>query len=117
MRKLTHEVLLERQAKLRKSEAKIPLVVVLNNIRSLYNVGSIFRTCDGIGVKQLWLCGITGKPPHARISKTALGAEGTVDWQYSWELIPVVKDLKQKGFQIVLLEQIEQSISYDEFIP
>ena len=117
MDKLTHQELLARQKNI--SQSKLPFTVVLNNIRSLYNVGSIFRTADGAGVEKLWLCGITGTPDsdRERIEKTALGAEKTVLWEHAWGILPVVRDLKQHGYQIVLLEQTKQSIPYQEFEP
>jgi 23S rRNA (guanosine2251-2'-O)-methyltransferase len=89
----------------------------LNNIRSLYNVGSVFRTADGIGIEKLWLCGITGYPPQSGIAKTALGAEENVPWEYRKEILPLLRELKAKGYQIVLLEQIEGSVSHDKFVP
>ena len=117
MDKLTHQELVERQKN--QSVSKFPFTVILNNIRSLYNVGSIFRTCDGVGVEKLWLCGITGTPDsdRERIEKTALGAEKTVPWEHSWDILPVVRNLKKNGYQIVLLEQTKQSIPYQEFEP
>ncbi|OGW79193.1 MAG: hypothetical protein A3G33_10950 [Omnitrophica bacterium RIFCSPLOWO2_12_FULL_44_17] len=117
MQKLTHKELVERQYHLRQSAAKLPLVVVLNNIRSLYNVGSIFRTADGVGIEKLWLCGITGHPPKPGISKTALGAENAVEWEHSWDILRVVRSYKEAGYRIVFLEQIKQSVSYQEFKP
>jgi 23S rRNA (guanosine2251-2'-O)-methyltransferase len=116
MRKLIHEEIVCRQSK-KSSEDRLPLCVVLNNIRSLYNVGTIFRTADGIGVEKLWLCGITGYPPQSGIAKTALGAEENVSWEYRKEILPLLRELKQKGYQIVLLEQIHGSIAHDEFVP
>ncbi len=117
MNKLSHQELIERQKN--KSSARLPFAVVLNNIRSLYNVGSIFRTADGTGVEKLWLCGITGTPDteRERIEKTALGAEKTVPWEHSWDILPVVQKLKDTGYQIVLLEQIKESIPHQEFEP
>lgn len=114
MRKLTHQELLTRQSRPSK---KLPLCAILNNVRSLYNVGSLFRTADGAGMEKLWLCGITGIPPSAKISKTALGAEKTVTWEYRENVIPLAHELKAKGYQIVLLEQAEGSISYEAFEP
>lgn len=115
MRKLTHEELLQRQAG--QGNSKLPLVVVLNNIRSLYNVGSIFRTADGIGLEKLYLCGVTGIPPDTKITKTALGAEKTVAWEYCREALDCVRKLKAQGYQIVLLEQTVRSLPYQEFMP
>ncbi len=116
MRKLTHPEIVDRQRS-RTRKAKLPLHIVLNNIRSLYNVGSIFRTADGVGVSKIWICGITGRPPHPQIAKTALGAEDSILWEYQEDIIGVVKDLKAQGFQIVACEQIDQSVFHDEFIP
>ncbi len=115
MRKLTHAELLRRQRE--KDAARLPFVLVLNNIRSLYNVGSIFRTADGAGVEKIWLCGITGIPPDNQISKTALGAEKSVPWEYRETAAAVIRELKQSGYQIVLLEQTEQSVDCHTFIP
>ncbi|MFT5169508.1 MAG: 23S rRNA (guanosine2251-2'-O)-methyltransferase [Lysobacterales bacterium] len=116
MRKLSHEELLDRQ-KDQKNQKSMPICAVLNDIRSLHNVGSIFRTADGAGVAKIWICGITGHPPKNQIAKTALGAEDSVDWEYRENIIDVLKTLKQEGWQIVFLEQIEGSIVYDDFTP
>jgi len=116
MRKLTHEEIVYRQSG-RLAEDKLPFCVVLNNIRSLHNVGSIFRTADGAGVEKIWLCGITGYPPQGGIAKTALGAEDYVPWEYCENGLSLLKELKTKGYQIVLLEQMQGSVSYDTFIP
>lgn len=115
MRKLTHEELLARQAS--QGQRKLPLSIVLNDIRSLYNVGSIFRTADGVGVEKIWICGITGFPPDHQISKTALGAENSVDWQYEKDPCAVLKQMKMAGYTILFLEQIEKSIEYQDFEP
>ena len=115
MRKLTHEELLQRQAG--SFAAKLPFVAVLNNIRSLYNVGSIFRTADGVGLQKLYLCGVTGIPPDTKISKTALGSEKTVAWEYCREASDCVQKLKAEGYQIILLEQTVRSVPYQEFVP
>ena len=118
MRKLTHEEIVSRQDELQKiSVTTVPLTVVLNNIRSLHNVGAIFRTADGAGVEKIWLCGITGYPPDSQISKTALGAETRVAWDHSYKAMEVLRDLKKQGYQIVLLEQTTKSVSYHEFLP
>lgn len=115
-RKLTHHELIERQTgKLQK--ARLPFVAVLNNIRSLYNVGSIFRTADGAGIEKLYLCGATGIPPDTKISKTALGAEKTVSWTFCKDALSCIRDLKAQGYKIVLLEQTVQSKPYEDFIP
>ena len=113
-RKLTHPELLARQEGPRKT---IPLTVVVNNVRSLYNVGSIFRTADGVGVEKLWLCGITGIPPSNQISKTALDAEKVVPWEYAEHAAQSIRQLKKQGYKIVLLEQCTESIAYEKFKP
>lgn len=115
MQKLTHEELIARQAN--QNESKLPFTAILNNIRSLYNVGSMFRTADGVGIEKLWLCGITGTPDQGRekIEKTALGAEQTVCWDHSWDVLSVIRDLKAQGYQIVLLEQTKQSVPFQDF--
>ena len=116
MRKLTHEEIVSRQQFKRRSQ-RLPFVVVLNNIRSLYNVGSIFRSADGAGVSKIYCCGITGTPPNNRIAKTALGAQETVPWEYREDVLGLIKALKQEGYRIILLEQIAGSIPYEEFEP
>jgi len=89
--------------------------VLLYNIRSLHNVGSIFRTADGAGVKKLYLCGETGYPPRADINKTALGAEETVPWEYWIDPLECAQHLIKKGIKLVALEQTEKSIDYRKF--
>ena len=116
MRKLAHDEIVQRQVK-RSSQDRLPLCVVLNSIRSLYNVGAIFRTADGIGIEKLWLCGITGYPPQSGITKTALGAEENVTWEYRKDIISLLRELKDSGYQIVLLEQIAGSVTHDQFKP
>ncbi len=116
MRKLTHAQIVDRQVA-RSQEPRIPVAVVLDNIRSLNNVGAIFRTADGAGIEKIWLCGITGYPPQGEIARTALGAEESVAWEYAKDVLDVVRRHKARGYQVVLLEQAEESISYDEFIP
>ncbi|MBN1687816.1 MAG: RNA methyltransferase [Candidatus Omnitrophica bacterium] len=112
MKKLTHRELVTRQENQRFSS--LPFCAVLNQIRSLYNVGSIFRTADGAGLEKLWLCGITGIPPSSRISKTALGAEKKVPWSYAKSARYCIQSLKKQGYMIVLLEQTHQSIPYQK---
>lgn len=113
-RKLSHEELQARQAD---RKPFLPFTVVLNNIRSLYNVGSIFRTADGAGVEKIWMCGITGIPPDNQISKTALGAENEVPWEYAEDAKTCVEKMRAEGYKIVLLEQTHESIPYDQFEP
>lgn len=93
----------------RKKE-KIPVYVVLDNVRSAHNVGSIFRTCDAFRIKKLYLCGITPVPPNAEIHKTALGATESVEWEYVDETSEVLKELKKKNVQIFAVEQAKNSV-------
>ena len=97
-----------------KASDKIPRVVVLDHVRSLHNVGSVFRTSDAFRVETIYLCGITACPPQAEIHKTALGAEDTVDWQYYKETSEVVDKLKEAGYTICAIEQAEGSIMLDK---
>lgn len=92
-----------------KASEKLPLVVVLDDVRSLYNVGSIFRTCDAFRVEAVWLCGITACPPHPEIHKTALGGEDSVDWRYFPTAKEAVEALHQEGFFVFAVEQVEGS--------
>ncbi len=92
---------------------KLPLVVVLDNVRSLYNVGSIFRTSDAFRVSFIYLCGISAVPPHPEIHKTALGAEYTVAWKYFSSAADAVKELKSEGYTIFSVEQVEGSTMLD----
>lgn len=98
-----------------KKAEKIPLVVVLDNVRSLNNVGSVFRTCDAFRIEAIYLCGITATPPNVEIHKTALGAEDSVDWKYSSITLEAVEELRQKGYHIIAVEQAEESIMLDKF--
>lgn len=88
-----------------KTTTKLPLVVVLDNVRSLHNVGSVFRTGDAFLIEAVYLCGITSTPPHAEIHKTALGAENTVDWTYFEDTHVAVKQLKENGYTVFSIEQ------------
>lgn len=97
-----------------KQTTKIPLVVILDNVRSLHNVGAVFRTSDAFLVEAVYLCGITATPPHAEIHKTALGAEDTVCWKYMEKTSDAVMELKKKGYYIAAVEQAEQSIRLNE---
>ncbi|PID87783.1 MAG: RNA methyltransferase [Bacteroidia bacterium] len=96
---------------------KIPLVVVLDNVRSLHNVGSVFRTCDAFLVEELILCGITGQPPHAEIRKTALGASESVKWSYFRDTKEAVSSLREDSYILLAGEQTEHSICLSNFEP
>lgn len=91
--------------------------MVLDNVRSLSNVGAILRTCDAFAVEEVQLCGVTGTPPSPEIHKTALGAEDSVEWRYYADTLDGIAELKRRGFTICVLEQVEESISLERFIP
>ncbi|MBO7290723.1 MAG: RNA methyltransferase [Bacteroidaceae bacterium] len=95
---------------------KLPLAVVLDNVRSLHNVGSVFRTGDAFRVERIVLCGITATPPSAEIHKTALGAEDVVGWQYFESTMDAVAALRSEGFNIFSIEQCEGSIALQDFV-
>ncbi len=116
MRKLTHEEILQIKPSIEevKKKKRNPIYVILDNIRSLHNVGAIFRTSDAVLVEKIYLCGITGCPPRNEISKTALGAEELVPWEYKEEAVDAIKDLKERGVKIVAVELAEGSVLYDK---
>jgi len=114
MRKLKITELNRLSAEAYKTSKKTPLVVVLDHVRSLNNVGSVFRTADAFRVEAVYLCGITATPPHVEIHKTALGAEDTVSWRYFQEASDAVNDLKWQGYVVCALEQAEGSISLEK---
>lgn len=94
-----------------KNSKKMPVIVVLDNIRSLHNIGSIFRTCDALAVEAIYLCGITATPPQREINKTALGATESVSWKYFETTVDAVKELKKEKFTIISVEQTDKSKS------
>jgi len=98
-----------------KQSSKLPVVVVLDNIRSMNNIGSVFRTCDAFRIEKVCLCGITAQPPHKDIEKTALGATQSVDWNYFPTTIEAVKELKNNNYAIFAVEQTEGSVFLDTF--
>jgi tRNA G18 (ribose-2'-O)-methylase SpoU len=114
MRKLDNEELNRVSVEDFKNLEKMPLYLVLDNIRSLSNVGSIFRTADAFIVQEIFLCGITSKPPHPEIHKTALGATESVDWQYRDSTLSLVKELKANQVKVYAVEQAEESVMLDE---
>lgn len=95
---------------------KLPIVVVLDNIRSLNNVGSVFRTADAFLISKIMLCGITATPPNNDIHKTALGAEDSVAWQYFESTIDCVNHLKEEGYTLCCLEQVKDSVALQDFV-
>ncbi len=115
MRKLENSELSRPSAEEFQAIAKLPMVVVLDNIRSSHNVGSVFRTSDALLVEKIYLCGISSTPPDKEIRKTALGAENTVDWEYCPSTLDVVSRLKGNGYTLIAIEQVEKSISLPTF--
>jgi tRNA G18 (ribose-2'-O)-methylase SpoU len=115
MRKLKNSELERLSVREFKKADKIPVVVVLDNVRSLNNIGSVFRTSDAFLVDRVLLCGITARPPHKDIHKTALGATESVDWQYFGDTADAIRQLKKEGFFIVAVEQTELSVPLDDF--
>ena len=118
MKKLKNSELNRIDVKSFKSIKKTPLIVVLDNIRSLNNIGSIFRTCDAFLVSKIYLCGITAKPPNRKINKTALGSTESVEWEYFKSTIKLIEKLKSEGVKIWSIEQVEraQKLNYIEKI-
>lgn len=114
-KKLSMEQLNRISVEQYKSSEKTPIVLILDNIRSMSNIGSMFRTADAFRLEGLYLCGITATPPHREINKTALGATESVSWQYCTSTIDCVKDLKAKGYQMIALEQTQNSIMLQDF--
>lgn len=100
-----------------KESEKIPIVIVLDDVRSAYNVGSIFRTADAFRVEGIFICGISARPPHKDISKTALGATESVHWKYFPDVNDAVGELKNKHFRIYAVEQAYGSIELSKFLP
>jgi 23S rRNA (guanosine2251-2'-O)-methyltransferase len=100
-----------------KETDKFPYVLVLDDVRSMLNVGSVFRTADAFKAEKIYLCGITGTPPHREISKTALGADETVDWEKSEDIFSTIQQLKTQQFIICAVEQVSSSVSLLDFVP
>jgi len=117
MRKLKNEELNRLSIESYKLAEKLPIVLVLDNIRSLNNIGSIFRTADAFCIESIFLCGITATPPHREIHKTALGATDSVDWKYFKSAEKAVLELKKKSYLILAIEQTEKSILLNNFRP
>lgn len=117
MKKLKNEELNRITVDEFKSAEKIPLSIVLDNIRSLNNVGSAFRTADAFLIEKIYLCGITGQPPHRDINKTALGATDSVEWEYHEDTSSLITRLKSEGVVIASVEQAFNSTSLEKFSP
>jgi 23S rRNA (guanosine2251-2'-O)-methyltransferase len=117
MRKLKNKELNRISVEEFKQTKKTPLVVVLDNIRSCNNIGSVFRTSDALLVEKIYLCGITATPPNNEIRKTALDAEKSVDWEYVENTENTVADLQKKGYKVYAIEQVESSIMLHDYQP
>jgi tRNA G18 (ribose-2'-O)-methylase SpoU len=117
MRKLANAELNRKTTDEYKKVPKIPVVVVLDNIRSMHNIGSVFRICDAFLIKTLYLCGITAIPPHREIHKTALGATESVQWLYFESTPELVKKLKADGYTLCAVEQTDSSVMLNNFTP
>jgi 23S rRNA (guanosine2251-2'-O)-methyltransferase len=100
-----------------KESEKNPIIVVLDNVRSMNNIGSVFRTCDAFRVDRLFLCGITATPPHREIHKTALGATDSVSWEYFEDTKKAVARLKEDGYYIIAVEQTDKSVHLNDYVP
>ena len=116
MRKLTMDELGRKSVEEFKQAAKKPVIAVLDNIRSMHNVGSVFRTADAFLIEAIFLCGYTPQPPHRDINKTALGATETVDWMFFETAVDAVSMLKANGYKVYAIEQTEGSISLEKLL-
>ena len=117
MRKLKNEELGRISVEEFKEAKKSNVCIILDDVRSLNNVGSVFRTSDAFMIEKVWLCGITGKPPHRDIQKTALGATESVEWEHRKEILPLIDELKAEGYEIISVEQADKSVSLKDFTP
>jgi tRNA G18 (ribose-2'-O)-methylase SpoU len=117
MRKLLNEELNRKSVDEFKQASKTPIVIVLDNVRSLNNVGSVFRTADAFLVEAIYLCGITGTPPNKDIQKTALGSTDSVEWKYFKTTLEAVGELKQNNYQVYAIEQAQSAVMLDKFRP
>lgn len=115
MRKLKNSELDRKSIEEFKQSEKTPIIIVLDNVRSLNNIGSVFRTSDALLIEAVYLCGITATPPHRELHKTALGAEDSVNWEYFKNTEDAVSKLKENGFKVFSVEQAENSISLENF--
>jgi 23S rRNA (guanosine2251-2'-O)-methyltransferase len=100
-----------------KETDKFPYILILDDIRSMNNIGSVFRTADAFKVEKIYLCGITATPPHREIQKTALGADETVAWEHVQDVLTLVQDLQKNGYKVAAVEQVEKSVSLLDFQP
>lgn len=117
MRKLKNEELDRLEVSEFKTADKSPIIIILDNIRSLNNIGSVFRTSDAFLIEKIYLCGITAQPPHNDIRKTALGSTETVDWEYVENTIDIIEELKSESIKICSIEQAENATMLNDFKP
>ena len=115
MRKLANEELNRISKEEFKNSEKTPIIIILDDIRSLHNIGSVFRSSDAFLIEKIYLCGITATPPHKEIHKTALGATETVTWEYAKDVLEVIQKLKDENVKIYSIEQTENSIMLNDF--
>lgn len=115
MRKLANSELERKTVEDFKQADKTPIIIILDDIRSLHNIGSVFRTADAFLIEKIYLCGITAVPPNKEIHKTALGATETVSWEYSKDVLEVIQNLKQENVSVLAIEQVENSIFLQNF--
>ena len=100
-----------------KKQDKLPITVILDNVRSMHNIGSIFRTSDGFAIEKIYLCGITAQPPHREIEKTALGATQSIEWVYSADISEIILELKAAQYTVIAIEQAHNSLMLNDFQP
>lgn len=117
MRKLANAELERKSLSEFKAAQKTPIIVILDDIRSLHNIGSVFRTSDAFLIEKIYLCGITATPPNKEIHKTALGATETVVWEYANDILSVIEKLKAENVHIWSIEQTENAVMLNEFMP
>ncbi|WP_338378433.1 RNA methyltransferase [uncultured Flavobacterium sp.] len=117
MKKLANEELNRISKEEFKEAEKTPIIIILDDIRSLHNIGSVFRTSDAFLIEKIYLCGITAVPPNKEIHKTALGATDTVTWEYAKDVLAVIEKLKSEKVSIYSIEQVENSIMLNDFQP
>lgn len=115
MRKIENSELDRKSVAEFKEAQKIPIIIVLDDIRSLHNIGSVFRTSDAFLIEKIYLCGITATPPNKEINKTALGATDTVAWEYQKDVLEVITELKSQNVEVYAIEQVENAIFLDNF--
>lgn len=115
MRKLENKELERKSVTDFKQAKKTPIIIILDDIRSLHNIGSVFRTADAFLIEKIFLCGITATPPHKEIHKTALGATETVTWEYQKEVTEVIRQLQQNEVKVFAVEQVEKAVFLQDF--